>query len=93
MTYIILEKQHKQLLFFLESYNTKAVEKVYDELNIVRKQLVAPLDISIKERIRQWNEEQYKENDYYALNNLFQQIYTNIFNILQLHDIMVRMLK
>ena len=68
----ILEEQYKQLLNFLENDTIEKIQNVYSSLSDIRKELIVPIDISIKERIRLWNEEKYKENDYFSENKKYE---------------------
>ena len=59
----LLVKQIDELTAFIDTYKPKEVEMVYDELPRIRKQMIAPLRISIAEKIRRWNDETYEPNN------------------------------
>lgn len=56
----LLEKEIKALEQFLESYNTRDVEEVYDGLAEERKKLVTPVRMSKKELINKWESEKFE---------------------------------
>lgn len=61
----IVEKNLKELNHFIENYYFEELEKIYSSLPTPRKQLVMPMQTSVEEKLRQWNEETYEKNDIY----------------------------
>ncbi len=62
---LILEKNLRELKRFLEKCPSQEMEKVYDDLSVERKNLVTPLQISVKEKVRKWQAESYEKNMMY----------------------------
>lgn len=56
----LLEKEIKALEQFLESYNTRDVDEVYDGLADARKKLITPVRMSKKELINKWESEKFE---------------------------------
>ena len=69
---IIAEKQLGALKQLVERYPDNKMEAVYDELSIERKCLVSPLQMSVKEIVKQWKEETYEQPTIYAENLKFE---------------------
>lgn len=59
----LLQEQLEQLTELKNSYNPQKLEETYEELSDIRKHLVTPLRISVAEKIRRWNEEEYEPNN------------------------------
>lgn len=64
----VLERNLEILKGFIRQYQPEKLEKVYECLSAERKNLIVPLINSKEERIRQWKEEQYEKNNFYAEN-------------------------
>jgi len=64
----LLEKKQRILSDFIRKYRPEEMEQVYDELNEVRKALVTPAFMSIKEILRRWNTEEYESNPFHPEN-------------------------
>lgn len=64
----IIEKQIKELKKFIDRYPKNELEEIYDELSIERKNLVAPVCMSVKEQVRKWEEETYEKPTMYSEN-------------------------
>ena len=52
----------------IQQYHPEDMIKIYENLSEVRKKLIEPLVISEKERVRQWNSEQYEGNSFHQEN-------------------------
>ena len=46
----------------------REIDRIYDELSIARRALIKPVWISVKEKLRRWNEEVYVQNSKYREN-------------------------
>ena len=44
------------------------MEAIYDDLSVERKSLVIPIQLSVKERVKQWQDEVYEKNLMYPDN-------------------------
>ena len=64
----IAEKQLDILHQFINKYPSIELEEVYDGLSVERRNLVAPLYTSVKEQIRQWEQEEYEQTTMYSEN-------------------------
>lgn len=64
----VLEKNLNALKQFIKQYHPEGIVKIYDNLSDERKNLIVPLQDSVDERIRRWNEETYEKNTAYAEN-------------------------
>lgn len=62
------EKNLKALKEFVKDYKQNAFEEIYDKLNIERKVLIAPIEISKEERLRKWEQEVYEKNNMFTEN-------------------------
>ncbi len=64
--YIILkkmiQKRLKALNTLIKDYPVKEIDAIYDELCDERKVLVEPIEITIKEKVKKWQEEVYEKN-------------------------------
>ena len=58
----------KELKRFVSKYQGDKLDNIYDSLPEERKKLVTPLQLSIKEQVRLWNEETYEPNNMYPEN-------------------------
>lgn len=67
-----LKKNVEALWNLIRQYHPKEVERIYDRLSVERKKLVEPLMIGEKERIRQWNLEQFESNNFHPENLRFE---------------------
>ena len=57
-----------QLKRFINKYQENKIDEIYDSLSDERKRLVTPLQLSIKEQVRIWDEEEYEKNNSYPEN-------------------------
>lgn len=57
----IVKKKLSELRRFLKKGYSCELDKIYDDLSIERKRLIVPLQMSVEERIRQWNSEVYEK--------------------------------
>lgn len=57
-----------QLEKFVNKYQSHKLDEIYDSLSDERKKLVTPLQLSVKEQVRLWNEEVYEKNNNYPEN-------------------------
>lgn len=64
----ILEKHGKEMKRSLEKCPSDEVEEIYDNLCIERKCLVTPIQISVNEKVKQWQNEVYEKNLMYPEN-------------------------
>ena len=64
----ILKRYLYELKRFLKKCPLNELEEVYDNLCIERKNLVVPVQMSVKEKIRQWQAEVYEKNLIYPEN-------------------------
>ncbi len=68
----VLQVQLDQLTNLENCYEPEQLDKIYDELSDIRKDLVVPLRLSVAEKIRRWNEEIYEENSSHPENKIFE---------------------
>lgn len=64
----IIQKRLKALRKFIQSYPHEEIEAIYDEMCDERKILIESIEITIKEKVKQWQEETYEKNDSYPEN-------------------------
>lgn len=64
----ILEKMLDETKRFMKKCPSNELEEVYDNLAIERKSLVTPIQISVKEKVKQWQTEVYEKNLMYPDN-------------------------
>ena len=64
----IIERKLRLLDDFAKEYQQDNLEEIYEELSIERKTLIAPVQLSVKDRVRQWQEEVYEKNPAYPEN-------------------------
>ncbi len=64
----ILEKNLNELNRFLQKCPADELDEIYDNLGVERKNLVLPVQISVKEKVRQWQAEVYEKNMMYPEN-------------------------
>ena len=57
-----------QLKGFIGKYQADKIDEIYDSLSEERKRLVTPLQLSVKEKVRLWEEETYEKNSNYPEN-------------------------
>lgn len=62
----ILGKNLKELKRFIAKYHNEKIDMVYESLSVERKNLVTPLQDSVNELIRNWQEEIYEKNNRYS---------------------------
>lgn len=58
----IIQKRLKALNKFVTDYPFKEIEAIYDDLCDERKVLIDPIEITVKEKVKQWMEEVYEKN-------------------------------
>ena len=64
----VLEKMLDETKRFMRKFPSNEVEEIYDNLSVERKSLVTPIQISVKEKIKQWQTETYDKNSMYPEN-------------------------
>lgn len=64
----VLTNNLNQLKRFINKYQENKIDEIYDSLSDERKRLVTPLQLSIKEQVRIWDEEEYEKNNSYPEN-------------------------
>lgn len=62
----VLEEQVFALTYFASIYDETALEQIYEDLPSERKQLITPIVYSIKEKMKEWNDEKYEPYDAYS---------------------------
>ena len=68
----LLEKELHSLEIFYNTYNENIVDDVYDSMIDARKQMICPVRTSIKEIIRQWENEEYETYQNHKENMIFE---------------------
>ncbi len=68
----IAEEKLKTLKYFINRYQDKEIETIYEELSIERKSLILPLLTSVQELVKQWEEEQYEQATMHSENLKFE---------------------
>lgn len=58
----IIQKRLKALNKLVKDYPAKEIEAIYDDLCDERKVLVEPIETTIKEKVKKWQEEVYEKN-------------------------------
>lgn len=61
----IIENNLNEINIFLKSIQKKEVDYIYDSLSVERKRLVIPVKSTVKQKIEQWIEESYEQNQMY----------------------------
>lgn len=64
----ILEKTLNEIKRFLKKCSSNELEEIYDNLSIERKSLVTPIQLSVTEKVKQWQAEVYERNLMYPEN-------------------------
>ena len=64
----ILEKMLDETKRFTKKCSSNELEEIYDNLSDERKSLVTPIQISVKEKVKQWQAEAYEKNLMYPEN-------------------------
>ena len=64
----ILEKMLDEIKRFMKKCPSNELEKIYDNLSAERKSLVTPIQISAKEKVKQWQAEVYEKDLMYPEN-------------------------
>ena len=64
----ILEKMLDETKRFTKKCSSNELEEIYDNLSVERKSLVTPIQISVKEKVKQWQAEAYEKNLMYPEN-------------------------
>ena len=44
------------------TFKQEKMEAIYDDLSVERKSLVIPIQLRVKERVKQWQDELYEKN-------------------------------
>ena len=65
---LVLEEIRRKIKSFLDKCPSQEIEDIYDNLSIERKCLVTPIQISVKEKVKQWQNEVYEKNLMYPEN-------------------------
>lgn len=68
----VIQKRLMALRKFIRNYPVAEIETIYDEMCDERKVLIEPIEITAKERVKQWNEEVYEKNTSYPENLRYQ---------------------
>ena len=68
----VLIKNLNELKRFITRYQNNLADKIFDSLSEERKKLITPLQMSVNEQIRKWNEEVYEKNNMYPENLRFE---------------------
>lgn len=58
----ILEKMLDETRHFTKKCSQNKLEEIYENLSAERKKLVIPIQISVKEKVKQWQAEDYEKN-------------------------------
>ncbi len=61
----IIENNLNEINVFLESFQKNEVDYIYDSLSDERKRMVIPIQTTVKQKIEQWMEESYVQNQMY----------------------------
>lgn len=64
----LLKKTINEIKRFMKKCPLNELEAIYDDLSVERKSLVMPIKISVKERVKQWQDEVYEKNLMYPEN-------------------------
>ena len=64
----ILEKMLDETKRFMRKCPSNELEAIYDNLSIERKKLVTPIQLSVKEKVKQWQTEVYEKNQMFPEN-------------------------
>ena len=64
----ILEKNLNEIKRFSKKCPLDEMESIYDNLSVERKKLVTPIQLSVKEKVKQWQAEVYEKNQMYPEN-------------------------
>ena len=64
----ILKKKLDEIKRFTKKCPSNELEEIYDNLSDERKSLVTPIQISVKEKVKQWQAEAYEKNLMYPEN-------------------------
>lgn len=59
---VIIQKRIKALKDFAKHCPDREIDAIYEELSEERKRLIEPIEPTLKDKIRQWNEETYEKN-------------------------------
>ena len=68
----ILERMLDEIERFIKKCPLNELEKIYDNLSVERKNLVTPIQVSVKEKVKQWENEVYEKNLMYHENLRFE---------------------
>lgn len=61
-----VKEQIHALMQFISIYDEAALEQIYDDLPNERKELITPIVHSVKEKLKEWNEETYEPYTAYS---------------------------
>ena len=64
----ILKKMLDETKHFMEKCPSNELEEIYENLSVERKSLVTPIQLSVKEKVKQWQAEVYEKNQMYPEN-------------------------
>lgn len=58
----VIERRVKVLTYFENNYSNKEIDEVYYEMCEERRSLVEPIELPVREKVKQWQEEKYEGN-------------------------------
>jgi len=58
----VIERRLKALRYFENNYPDKEIDEVYYEMCEERRSLVEPIELPLREKVKQWQEEKYEGN-------------------------------
>ena len=64
----ILKKMLDETKHFMKKCPSNELEEIYENLSVDRKSLVTPIQLSVKEKVKQWQAEVYEKNQMYPEN-------------------------
>lgn len=68
----VLDRNVSALKNFIQQYHPEKLQEIYDGLGEVRKRLIDAMVISERERVKQWNSEEYEGNSFHPENLRFE---------------------
>lgn len=63
---LVVKEKLKALRKFVQNYPELEIDTIYDDMCDERKSLVSSIETTVKEKIKQWNEEVYEQNFAYS---------------------------
>ena len=64
----VIQKRLKVLRRLIQDYPAQEIEAIYDEMSNERKLLIEPIEMTVKEKVKQWENEIYEKNTMYSDN-------------------------